>query len=150
MNTRITRKYLRNILLKLPRHLVAEFGLFCARDVEHLVRDVRVKACNDCLEGYLLGQRNLTALKAAAYDASDAAYAVKEANDAVSAAYAAYAAAHIAAYNANDANDAVNDAVSAAAYAATASNKDLDFYHNHLLKMIKDLTEVEKLIWGIL
>jgi len=91
------------------RDLCVRFALACARRVEHLSANPRVKACNDATQAWLDDpcERTRKAAANAAYDAANAAnapnaayaarYAARYAADAADAAYAAYAAAYAAA-----------------------------------------------------
>ena len=104
------------------------FVLWCARQVEHLNTDPRVKACNDMSERFANGdatEEELRAARHAAADAASAAYAAYAAADANANAYAAYAASNaasnaacVAAYAAAHADAAY--AARAAAHAAAA------------------------------
>ena len=96
------------------------FAVWCARQVEHLNTDPRVKTCNDIAERYANGE----AIRQELEDARAAAHAARAAarSAARSAARAADAAAAYAAYAAADAADAAADAAdAAAAYAAYAA-----------------------------
>lgn len=65
---------------------IHEFALGCARMVEHLSDDVRVKACNDTLEAFLDGKATNEQLDAAWAADRAAAWAARAARDAARAA----------------------------------------------------------------
>ena len=106
------------------------FAVWCARQVEHLNPDPRVKACNDMAERYANSLCTIHDLDAARYAARYAAeavawaaarYAAAEAVAWAAARYAALAAARYAAEAAARyaaAGDAAGDAAWAAAWAA--------------------------------
>jgi hypothetical protein len=103
----------------LSDRVLQEFGVACARMVEHLGEDVRVTDCNLIAESYLDGWATLEQVRearTAAYAAAAAAYAAAYAADAADA--AAYAAA---AYAAICAAAAAADAVYAAVVAYRAA-----------------------------
>lgn len=112
-------------------YFMRRFALDCARAVEHLNPDPRVKKCNDTFERFLAGQATDEDLDAAgdavAHDDDDdaAIYAAIAARAAVSAAAAraARAAAWAAARNAGraDASDAARAATWAARTAVSAA-----------------------------
>ena len=94
------------------------FAVWCARQVQHIMVDVRSIAAIDVAERFAHGRATDEERAAARDAASDAAWAV--ARDAASVARAACAAASVAAWDA--AWDAASDAACAAS-AATAAQK---------------------------
>lgn len=103
---------------------IRRFSLNCARRVEHLTTDTRVKACNDATEKFFAGEISEDDLISAAHAADAAAHA---AHATYAAAHAAYAASH-AAYDARAAAHAAYDtyAARAAAHAARAAAADAE------------------------
>ena len=94
------------------------FSVFCARSVEHLLKDPRSIAAINVAERFAYGTATLEALDLARKNASVAAsYATAAAYAASDATYAAYAASDAAA------SDAASDA---AAY-ATCREKQMDY-----------------------
>ena len=127
-----------------PRHwrVWTEFGLWCACEVKHLMRDGRSLHALEVMRRYLDGHASRSELRAACDAANAAAYAAANAAayaaaDAAAANAAANAAAYAAAYAAAD---AAADAAYAAAYAADAAarsakrKKILDYG----IKLLKD------------
>ncbi len=103
------------------------FAVWCARQVEHLMTDVRSKKALDVAERYANGEASDSELAAA----RTAAWA---------AAYAAHAAAYSAAYAARAATDAAAHAAAyAAAYAArAAADAARDAQVTQLIKMVEE------------
>jgi len=101
------------------RKLLVRSTLVCAREVEHLNEDPRVKACNDTLERWLNDAATLDEVREARRGAASAASA--SAYAAYASAYAAYASAY-AASAAYAASDYAAYAASASAYAASAAS----------------------------
>ena len=112
------------------------FAVACARRVEHLNSDLRVKNAIDVAERYAHGQATAEELNAARYAAGYAADAV----------YAAYAAWYAAWDVANAAGDAAWDAVGyVARYAASAADAARDAEHEwQRQEFIRVVTETEQ------
>ena len=123
------------LLKKLPHKLQVKFALSCAESVFHLVKDEDKPGVRKSLD--------TTALWLVDKASADEVYA-----------YAAYIVSASAAYSAVYAADAAYYAATSAAYlavdaAAKAKDKDLKHYYEELVRMIKDLTELDKLIYDI-
>jgi hypothetical protein len=108
------------------------FAVWCARQVEHLNSDPRIKACNDMAERYansLCTNNDLQGACRAAY-ATDAAHAT-------AAAYAvAYAAAYAASYTASAAYAAA--AYTTAAYATAERQKAREAQEKEFRRMLQE------------
>jgi hypothetical protein len=153
-----------NLLKPLPHRMKIIFAVYCCRDVKKLIPEKALPAL-ELTEKWLIDPNSVSssqlqdAANAAAYAAADAAY--RFANDAANAAYAAAdaaAAAYRAAYYASSAADAASyyaaNAASAASTAYYAANtagrkKKLNEYKNYLISMINDLSELERVLWGL-
>ena len=137
---------IKSLLPKLPHKMQVSFALYCAKDVFHLVRDkdrTVVKDCLDTVELWLKSKATAEECNATAdatFALGDTYAAVDAANAARAASYSAYFAADTAAYTAC----AATDATSTANY-----DKAIKKYLNHLNKMIKDLTPIEKVLFDI-
>jgi hypothetical protein len=135
-----THDKIRSLLNRLPHHLQTRFAYLCCIDIKDQIKsesDLEALALvKDWLDGKTVSLKELCA-------AANAAYAANAANAAAYAAYAAYAAA-------NAANAAAYAAY--AAYAAATSitrEKKLKQYLNMLQTMIKDMTELEKILYDL-
>jgi hypothetical protein len=168
-----------NLLQNLPRRLQVEFAVFCANDVKHLMnqesitvleltekwlkddqsvtRDEFIAALHAATSSVTSAACAATSYVTSAADAAaasaDARAAAAAAAHAAAADAAAHAAAAHAAYFASSAYhyDSYSAYYYASYSAAGLQNKDykLKFYHSHLISMIKNLTEVERIMWGI-
>ena len=128
------------LLKKLPHKLQVKYALSCAESVFHLVKDEYKPGVRKSLD--------TTALWLVDKVSADEVYAAYIVS--ASAAYTAYSSAISAAYAA----DAAYYAATSAAYlavdaAAKAKDKDLKHYYEELVRMIKDLTDLDKLIYDI-
>ena len=105
-----------------PEHkrILQEFALWCARQVEHLSDDERVKQCNDVTEKYINGDATLNELNTSrtAAAAAAAATAAAAARSAGAAARSAYIAADVA-----DVAADVADVAARSAYIAAQKEK---------------------------
>ena len=153
------------LLQPLPRHFAVRYALVVAKDVYPLVREEDkeiVKFCLDTIELWLNGKATAKEVKAAgdnAYAAYAAFFASHAACVAFHAAYATFHAAYAAyaAYTVSHASHAAHAASRAASRAAYATfhaasrpyEKRVKKYHSLLIEMMKDLSETEKLLWGI-
>lgn len=95
------------------------FAVWCARQVQHLMKDPRSLRALDVAEAYAHGQATLGELNDAYADAARAAHDAYDYADDARAADAAYAATYAAAYDAYAAAYGVADTVADAADAAT-------------------------------
>jgi hypothetical protein len=131
---------IKRLLKPLSHRLKVRFACECALDVKHLM-PAESAASLEVVESWLKGQASQAEVEAAVDAANYAAYyAAYTTTYAMRAAYAAYSAATTsAAY---------------AAYAAysAANNKEekMREYHGNLVRMIKNLSELEKIIYNIL
>jgi len=157
---------IQNLLSRLPHTIQVTFALHCCNDIRSLITGPKSLKALEVVEKWLHNPASVTtqelydAAAAAAYTANAtatanaAAYAANAAATA-SSAYSASASAY-AAYSAS----ASAYAVSSAAYAAWACssssgasnaeyNVKINQYYNDLVLMLKDLTELEKVLWDI-
>jgi len=154
---------IKKLLNELPHHMKVEFAVYCVNDIKSLIPKEALPALELTEKWlrapHLVFKKELNAAAYAAAYAADAADAAADAADA--AADAADAAADAAAYAADaaadaaDAADAAADAADAAAYATYAASyttkkeEKLAQYEAHLMKMIDNLTELEKIIYTL-
>ena len=103
----------------------AEFALWCACEVKHLMKDDRSLYALEVTRRYLDGYATLVELRAACYAAdAAAAYVAAAAAAAASAAAAAYVAAYVASATAAYVASAAAAAADAAAYVASANMRE--------------------------
>ena len=135
---------IKSLINSLPHSLKVSFALYCAEDSYQYLDDKTKPSSLICIE---LVKKHLNSPKAvSATELIDAARAASAASGAAYAAYAASAAsgaASIAAY-----------AASNAAYAASAAydkthNEKLLQYENYLKEMIRNLSELERIIYKL-
>jgi hypothetical protein len=143
-----------NLLKPLPHRMKIIFAVYCCNDVKKLIPEKALPAL-ELTEKWLIDPNSVSSLElqdaanAAAYAAYAAAYYSANAANAASAAYrAAYYASYYAANAASAASTAYRFANAAAAYAAGRKNK-LNEYKNYLISMINDLSELERVLWGL-
>ena len=137
-------KEIKRLLEGLPHKLQVKYALSCAESVFHLIKDEDkpvVRKSLDTAALWLVDKASADEVYAAS-SAISPAYAAAAAT-AYSAAYSAVYAADAAYYAAYYAADLAVDA------AAKAKDKDLKHYYEELVRMIKDLTELDKLIYDI-
>ena len=156
------REEIERLLRPLPHKFIVRHALAVAKDVYPLARDedkAIVKACLDTIELWLKGESTAGEVEAAgdkAYAASyAAASAASYASHATYAAYAAYAAshasraAHTAAYAAHATSSAASHASRASHAASQSYEEEMKKYHSLLIEMIRDVSETERIIWGL-
>jgi hypothetical protein len=118
-----THDKIRSLLNRLPHHLQTRFAYLCCIDIKDQIKsesDLEALALvKDWLDGKTVSLKELCA-------AANAAYAANAANAAAYAAYAAYAAA-----------------------TSITREKKLKQYLNMLQTMIKDMTELEKILYDL-
>ena len=153
------------LLRPLPQKFVVRYALAVAWDVYHLARDedkAVIKACLDMVEAWLKGKATAKEVAVArdkawavsyttvstSYASSAAFYAASAASTASHASCAAPFTASYATYVASHA--ASHASFYAASHATSQSYEEgMKKYHSLLLEMIRDLSETEKILWGI-
>ncbi len=158
-----------HLLNKLPHQIQVSFALYCCNDIKELIIDERSIKALIIVEKWLNNPASVSSQELQdAYAASASASAATAAATAAASAYAAYAAAATAASAAYAATayasaaTAYASAATATAYAAYAAayaayaaaysakkDKKLLQYYNHLITMIQNLTDLQKLIFNI-
>ena len=137
-------KEIKILLNKLPHKLQVKYALYCAESVFHLVKDEDkpgVRKSLDTTALWLVDKASADEVYASANYTACAYYA---------AAYATASAAAATVYAASATSAYFYAATSAsAASAAKAKGKDLKHYYEELVRMIKDLTDLDKLIYDI-
>ena len=141
------------LLKKLPYKLQVKYALYCAESVFHLVKDEDkpgVRKSLDTTALWLVDKASTDEVYASALSQTVTASAY---SSAISAAYAADAA--VSAYSSASAASSASYAYSYAYLSAycSASTKDKNnaskHYYKELIRMIKDLTELDKLIYDL-
>ena len=140
------------LLKKLPHKLQVKYALYCAESVFHLVKDEDkpvVRKSLDTAALWLVDKASADEV----YAASSAISPAYAASVAISAVYAATAATAATAASYAAASASAISAAYAARAAVSASTKDKNnaskHYYKELIRMIKDLTELDKLIYDL-
>jgi type IV secretory pathway VirB6-like protein len=157
-----------NLLKPLPHRMKIIFAVYCCNDVKKLIPEKALPAL-ELTEKWLIDPNSVSssqlqdaanaasaasaAYRAAYYASSAADAAAYRAANAASAASAAYRAANAASAAADAAAYYAANAASAASTAANAyaagRKKKLNEYKNYLISMINDLSELERVLWGL-
>jgi hypothetical protein len=143
-------KEIEKLLTPLPHKLQVRFALDCALDVKHLMGPEAIQAL-DVVGKWLKGEATQAEVADAAARANYAARAASHADYAANAAYAVYNAAYHAAQSASYAANAAAYASYAANALAAAENRDkkIKEYYENLRSMILNMSELERLIYGL-
>ena len=146
-------KEIERLLQPLSRQFCVRYALAVAKDVYPLIRDEDrdvVKACLDTVESWLKGKATAREVKAARDEAWAAFHAAYAASHAAATASLAASVASAASHTAYIASRAASAASYAASYAASQPyKKGMEKYYSLLIEMIRDLSETEKILWGI-